>query len=376
MMDDVLDEIVRVARRCESAAQTFQDEPLHSMIERLRSVSEEVGKAWSGSNLGYHAGVYVNGLRPQRPGEHFDSEWGAQHAFSNRTSGDWGEYSYEAVEAAILERAGIEDLDVISQAAKACGEVFDDAKSEMLPTFDAVLASHDDAVLRDLREKLEELPSHFSRHDFQRATLPQGQVMTRDYLAMQQGFRAAHHVCFQSWLVEQQSYALQLGELAKKIRYAEKYMKKKLKMKGQTVANTDGRVFIGHGHSEAWRDLKDFIQDRLKLPWDEFNRESTAGLSGKERLEAMLDAASFAFLVMTAEDEHADSTKHARENVIHEAGLFQGRLGFRRAIILLEHGCAEFSNVAGIQQIRFSRGNIREVYEEIRRVLEREGILK
>ena len=27
---------------------------------------------------------------------------------------------------------------------------------------------------------------------------------------------------------------------------------------------------------------------------------------------------------MTAEDEHADGTKHARENVIHEVGLFQG----------------------------------------------------
>jgi hypothetical protein len=48
---------------------------------------------------------------------------------------------------------------------------------------------------------------------------------------------------------------------------------------------------------------------------------------------------------MTAEDAHADNTSHARENVVHEAGLFQGRLRFERAIILLEQGCAQFSNI-------------------------------
>ena len=56
---------------------------------------------------------------------------------------------------------------------------------------------------------------------------------------------------------------------------------------------------------------------------------------------------------MTAEDEQPDGTLRARENVIHEAGLFQGRLGFEKAIILLEEGCEEFSNIEGLGQIRF-----------------------
>jgi len=50
----------------------------------------------------------------------------------------------------------------------------------------------------------------------------------------------------------------------------------------------------------------------------------------------MLDAAAFAFLILTAEDEQADGRLYARMNVVHEAGLFQGRLGFARAIVLLE----------------------------------------
>jgi predicted nucleotide-binding protein len=78
---------------------------------------------------------------------------------------------------------------------------------------------------------------------------------------------------------------------------------------------------------------------------------------------------------MTAEDEHVDDSVHARENVIHEAGLFQGRLGFRKAIILLEEGCSEFSNITGLNQIRFPKGKISSAFEDIRRVLEREKII-
>lgn len=89
----------------------------------------------------------------------------------------------------------------------------------------------------------------------------------------------------------------------------------------------------------------------------------------------MLDSAAIAFIVLTAEDEQADGAMHARQNVIHEAGLFQGRLGFSRAIIVLEEGCEEFSNVQGLGQIRFPKGNIQAKFEEIRQVLEREGLL-
>lgn len=134
------------------------------------------------------------------------------------------------------------------------------------------------------------------------------------------------------------------------------------------------RVFIGHGRSPLWRELKDFISERMRLPWDEFNREPVAGLATGERLQAMMRQAGFAFLVMTAEEEHADGTLHARMNVVHEVGLFQGCLGLRKAIVLLEEGCSEFSNITGLSQIRFPKGDIAARFEDIRRVLEREGM--
>lgn len=134
------------------------------------------------------------------------------------------------------------------------------------------------------------------------------------------------------------------------------------------------RVFIGHGHSPLWQELRDYLDGALHLEWDEFNRRPVAGITHVDRLKEMLDSAGFALLVMTAEDAHGDESVHARENVVHEAGLFQGRLGFNKTVLLIEEKCAEFSNIAGLSSIRFAPGNIRGAFEEIRRVLQREGI--
>lgn len=135
------------------------------------------------------------------------------------------------------------------------------------------------------------------------------------------------------------------------------------------------RVFVGHGHSRQWLEVKVFLEERLKLHTDEFNRESIAGVPVPLRLQKMLDEARAALLIMTAEDEHKDGSVHARENVVHEVGLFQGRLGFQKAVVVLEESCASFSNIAGLGQIRFPQGRISACFEEIRRFLEREGII-
>ena len=134
-------------------------------------------------------------------------------------------------------------------------------------------------------------------------------------------------------------------------------------------------IFIGHGRSPAWKDLRDFLKERLHLPVDEINRVPIAGATTVERLQEMLDAARFAFLVMTAEDEGSEGKARARQNVVHEVGLFQGKLGFKKAIVLLEEGCEEFSNITGLSQIRFPKGNIAVKFEDIRRVLEREMLI-
>jgi predicted nucleotide-binding protein len=169
------------------------------------------------------------------------------------------------------------------------------------------------------------------------------------------------------------------------LRQAASFLKQELELSGSVATEkSDARpalpsigtnIFIGHGRSLVWRELKDFLEDRLGLSVDEFNRVPVAGIATPSRLSEMLDAAAVAFLVMTAEDEQTDGKVRARENVVHEVGLFQGRLGFARAIVLVEDGCEEFSNIHGLGQIRFPRSNIAAKFEDIRAVLEREGLI-
>lgn len=131
-------------------------------------------------------------------------------------------------------------------------------------------------------------------------------------------------------------------------------------------------VFIGHGRSPLWRDLKDHLAEHHGYGVKAFESGARAGHVARDVLEELLAESSFALLVLTAEDEQADGGRRARQNVVHEAGLFQGKLGFRRAILLLEDGCEGFSNVAGLQHIPFSRGNIREVFGDVLATLRRE----
>jgi len=132
------------------------------------------------------------------------------------------------------------------------------------------------------------------------------------------------------------------------------------------------KIFIGHGGSFQWRDLKDHLHEHHGYDVIAYETGSRAGHSIRDVLEDMLDKSSFAILVMTGEDNMEDGTVRARQNVIHEIGLFQGKLGFTKAIVLKEDGTEEFSNINGVHQIRYTKGKIKETFGDVLAVLKRE----
>lgn len=230
-----------------------------------------------------------------------------------------------------------------------------------------------DQTITKLQSELEkEKPTYDS---VVQAFMRTGQVMSRDAAAMGQGFRSAPHQELQARLAYAAYPYLTASDVARQLRSAARYLRRLL-ARPAAGRQAGTHIFIGHGHSQQWRILKDFLSERLGLLWNEFNSVPIAGMSNVQRLSDCLDQANFALLVLTAEDEMADNSFVARQNVIHEVGLFQGRLGFSRAIVLLEEGCNEFSNINGLGQLRFPKDNISAIFEDVRRVLEREGLLE
>ncbi len=132
------------------------------------------------------------------------------------------------------------------------------------------------------------------------------------------------------------------------------------------------KVFIGHGKNTQWRELKDHLHDKHQIDVEAYEIGARAGHTVKEILESMLSSSTVALLVFTGEDLDIKGGLHARENVIHELGLFQGRLGWQKAVVLLEEGVSEFSNILGVEQIRFRKGDIKETFGDILATIKRE----
>jgi len=345
-------------------------------LAALEDSARTIGRSFSGSWQGYHSRVYYLGFEPPPPGAHFSQEWGLMDTYMSSlgSHGDWHEYDPLDVDARIHELAGMPSLEDAQKAASAASKAFESAQSEIISILHTELDEHADAFLEKLKREVEELHT-MSISDVAQHLSPKGEIITRDTITIGQGMQVPPHIKVLAEVIAiRHSFGIcrVAAEIATK---AGSHLERKSRRQ-KRAERIGTNVFIGHGRSHVWRDLKDFVQDRLKLPWDEFNRVPVAGVTNIARLSEMLDAAAIALLVMTAEDERADGSVQARMNVIHEAGLFQGRLGFMRAIVLLEEGCEQFSNIDGLGQIRFPPGNISSAFEEIRRVLEREGLIE
>ena len=364
------DDILELADMLERAADKLD----RATTDALEEAALRAAKSWCGSWLGYHSRVYYENLQPVPPGARFSIEWGFGDRMSNETQGAWVEYDFDAVVEQIEKWGGAPNKKKFDAAAKTAKETFEDAQATILSALSQWRTEHpEDKFLEDLEKEVNgETVVTFAQ--FIQVFQGKQSFHTRDSLAAGQGFQTPPHFHVLAQVgVWRQPFSV-CKNLAKHARRAASHFAS-LQKTVRRASRIGTHVFVGHGRSPVWKDLRDFIRDRVKLPCDEFNRVPVAGVTTIARLMQMLDDAAIAFIIMTAEDEQANGKIHARMNVIHEAGLFQGRLGFERAIILLEEGCEEFSNVHGLGQIRFPKGKISDCFEEIRRVLEREELI-
>jgi len=372
-MSETIAELKGIYDEVQSFIESLGRPEIVKPLEALEKSASEVGKAWGHSWLGYQSRVYYEELKPPPAGAHFSSEWGFQ-GFSMGTRGAWVPFPEDAVEIEIKKRAGNPNITKARATAEKCRKFVEQKHDDVASILRTVSGISGDTFLEKLLEETEEIKV-FTFPEFMKCMKPSGDMISRDMIALTQGLWTPPHISILADVMSMKAPTLACESLAKIVRQAFSHLERteKRQAKAERIGTN---VFIGHGRSKEWKDLKDFISGRMRLPWDEFNRIPVAGIPNAVRLSTMLNDAAIAFLVMTAEEEKADGKMQARMNVVHEAGLFQGRLGFSRAIVMLEEGCDEFSNIEGLGQIRFPKNNIRAVFHDVQLVLEREGLVK
>lgn len=125
-------------------------------------------------------------------------------------------------------------------------------------------------------------------------------------------------------------------------------------------------VFIGYSNRELCLEVQKFLFDESikSMSFKDFEHLS---ITAVQVLEEALETCSYCIMIVTPQDKQPDGKKRARQNVIHEIGLFQGRLGFQRVLILEQEGIDSFSNIDGLQTARFDEGNIESTFTRILR---------
>jgi predicted nucleotide-binding protein len=365
-MSRLSQELVEISEVLQTFVSRATNPEVTSSLDALLNSASRLERAWSGSWIGYQANVYYKDFQAPPPDVHYNSIWG-----SGKEDG-WIQFDYEDVVTEIMSKTKPASIELAHELASEGQLLFMDKRDEVLSILEVSKEQRDDTFLDEL-QKSTKLLNVLSTEDYIAGFRP-NQVLTAALTDLARGIVTPPHITVAAEVAYIRSRIEINRKLAAIAQKGASHLERVI-LKSVSVQPSGARVFIGHGSSRVWKDLKDFIQDRLKLDWDEFNRVPVAGRTNTSRLSEMLNSASIAFLIMTAEDEQPNGNVRARMNVIHEAGLFQGKLGFTRAIVVLEDGCEEFSNIQGLGQIRFPKGDIKSSFEEIRMVLEREGLL-
>ena len=132
-------------------------------------------------------------------------------------------------------------------------------------------------------------------------------------------------------------------------------------------------IFISHGKNPEWFAVQRFVEDRFASPVYSFESAPWGGHELSEALSKNLERCSLSVCVLTAEDFTGDGRKFARQNVIHEVGLFQGQHGFDRVVLLVEEGCDFVPQAAAPHTIQFPQNQIYQAFYQLAEIIKSHG---
>lgn len=133
-------------------------------------------------------------------------------------------------------------------------------------------------------------------------------------------------------------------------------------------------IFIAHGGDPQWLRVRDFISKEFESPVFSFE----SGVWGSSQisgvLDGYLDVCGLAVCVLTVEDLIGADGGFARQNVVHEIGLFEGKYGPGQVILLVEDGCRFVPMSTAYEPLPFASQRINEVLWSLAEQLRGRGL--
>jgi predicted nucleotide-binding protein len=136
----------------------------------------------------------------------------------------------------------------------------------------------------------------------------------------------------------------------------------------KTYINEDGiekefTVLIIHGHSEDWRIVERHINKKLDYKTLVLKENYRPGETLIEKLEdAVLEECDCAVAIMTPDDQMADGSLRARQNVLYEIGFCHNAYDRDGVIILRENLTEIMSDLHGLVTINYSKNHIEATF--------------
>jgi len=134
-------------------------------------------------------------------------------------------------------------------------------------------------------------------------------------------------------------------------------------------------VFLVHDGNPQWHVVQQFIERDCGLPTYELSAIEMGDGDLAALMQEHLGRSSFAVCLLSALMMMPGGRARADQNIVHQAGIFQGRYGFGRVAIVAEEGCDTFSNIAGLIRLDFAPGQVDTTFFELERMFEREGLI-
>lgn len=120
-------------------------------------------------------------------------------------------------------------------------------------------------------------------------------------------------------------------------------------------------IFLAHGKNDAWREVADYIEQKLAHEAVPYAGSLEPGRADISRLETLTEECAFAIIMLTADEDNL----RTRAKVLHEIGFCQGTFGRENVLVMKEEGAEEFAEFGGVIYVPFSSGNIKAAFQRI-----------